>query len=65
MSGETAFVVGGANSAGQAALHLAKFAARVVLLVRGSTLRTSTSEYLITQLEATANIEVRYETEVV
>jgi thioredoxin reductase (NADPH) len=48
MAGETAFVVGGANSAGQAALHLAKFAAHVVLLVRGSSLRASMSDYLIT-----------------
>ncbi|HEX9128848.1 MAG TPA: FAD-dependent oxidoreductase [Gemmatimonadaceae bacterium] len=65
MAGETAFVVGGANSAGQAALHLAKFAARVVLLVRASSLRASMSDYLITQLGATANIEVRFQTQVV
>jgi len=65
MAGETAFVVGGANSAGQAALHLAKFAAHVVLLVRGSSLRASMSDYLITQLEATPNIEIRFQTQVV
>ena len=65
MAGESAFVVGGANSAGQAALHLAKFAANVVLLVRGSTLRTSMSEYLITHLQATPNIQIRYQTQVV
>ena len=44
-------VVGGANSAGQAALHLAKFAARVTLLVRGESLAASMSDYLITQLK--------------
>jgi thioredoxin reductase (NADPH) len=65
MTGETAFVVGGANSSGQAALHLAKFAAHVVLLVRGSSLRATMSDYLITQLEATANIEIRFQTQVV
>jgi thioredoxin reductase (NADPH) len=65
MAGEDVYVVGGANSAGQAALHLAKFAAHVALLVRGSSLRASMSEYLITQLEATPNIEVRLQTRVV
>ncbi|HXH94144.1 MAG TPA: FAD-dependent oxidoreductase [Thermoanaerobaculia bacterium] len=65
MAGESAFVVGGANSAGQAALHLAKFAANVVLLVRGGTLRSSMSEYLITHLQATPNIQIRYQTQVV
>lgn len=65
MAGETAFVVGGANSAGQAALHLAKFAAHVVLLVRGNSLRASMSEYLITQLGATPAIEVRFQSQVV
>lgn len=65
MAGESAFVVGGANSAGQAALHLAKFAANVVLLVRGNTLRASMSEYLITHLQATPNIQIRYQTQVV
>lgn len=65
MAGETAFVVGGANSAGQAALHLARFAAHVVLLVRGDSLRASMSDYLITQLGATPNIEIRFQTQVV
>src|SRR5438876_477982 len=65
MAGEDVYVVGGANSAGQAALHLAKFAAHAVLLVRGSSLRASMSEYLITQLEATPNIELRLQTRVV
>ena len=55
----------GANSAGQAALHLAKFAARVTLLVWGELLAASMSDYLITQLKATPqNIEVRLRTRV-
>jgi thioredoxin reductase len=47
MAGEQVGVVGGANSAGQAALHLARFAARVTLLVRGEPLAASKSDYLI------------------
>lgn len=65
MSGEAVFVVGGANSAGQAALHLAKFAARVTMLVRGGSLAVSMSDYLIAQLAATANVRVRTQTKVV
>jgi thioredoxin reductase (NADPH) len=63
--GEEVYVVGGANSAGQAALHLAKFAARVTLLVRGESLAASMSDYLIQQIEATPNVAVRLRTEVV
>lgn len=65
MTGQAVYVVGGANSAGQAALHLAKFAAQVVLVVRGSSLRASMSEYLVTQLEASPNGEVRLYTRIV
>ena len=65
MTGEVVYVVGGANSAGQAALHLAKFAARVVLLVRGDSLAAGMSEYLIKQLDVTPNIEVRLHARVV
>jgi thioredoxin reductase (NADPH) len=65
MAGEEVFVVGGANSAGQAALHLAKYAACVTLLVRGDSLATSMSEYLITQIAATPNVQVRLRTRVV
>jgi thioredoxin reductase (NADPH) len=65
MADQEVFVVGGANSAGQAALHLARFAARVTLLVRGRSLAAGTSDYLIKQLEATSNIEVRLATRVV
>ena len=65
LAGEQVYVVGGANSAGQAALHLARYAARVTLLVRGDSLAAGMSDYLITQLQATANIEVRLHTRVV
>ena len=63
--GEEVYVVGGANSAGQAALHLAKFAAQVTLLVRGESLAASMSDYLIQQIEATPNVAVRVRTEVI
>jgi len=65
MVGEEVFVVGGANSAGQAALHLARFAARVTLVVRGASLAAGMSEYLITQIKATSNILIRLNTRVV
>jgi thioredoxin reductase (NADPH) len=65
MAGQHVYVIGGANSAGQAALHLAKFAARVTMLVRGQSLATGMSDYLITQLEATPNIDIRLGTRVV
>lgn len=65
MIGEEVYVVGGANSAGQAALHLARFAAHVTLLVRGESLASGMSEYLITQLQATPNVQVRLRTRVV
>ena len=65
MVGEEVYVVGGANSAGQAALHLSRFAARVTLLVRGESLATGMSDYLVSQLQATPNIQVRLRTRVV
>jgi thioredoxin reductase (NADPH) len=65
MFGEQVCVVGGANSAGQAALHLAKFAERVTLLVRGESLASSMSHYLISELQVTPNIELRLGTRVV
>jgi thioredoxin reductase (NADPH) len=65
MTGEEVYVVGGANSAGQAALHLAKYAARVTVLVRGSSLAAGMSDYLVRQIEATPNIAVRPRTQVV
>jgi thioredoxin reductase (NADPH) len=59
MQGERIAVVGAGNGAGQAAIHLAKYAEHVTLLVRGESLTTSMSEYLIMELTATPNIEVR------
>ncbi|TCO38110.1 thioredoxin reductase (NADPH) [Kribbella antiqua] len=63
--GEEVYVVGAANSAGQAALNLARYAKRVVLLVRGDTLVTSMSRYLVDKISAARNIEVRCRTQVV
>jgi thioredoxin reductase (NADPH) len=65
LAGEDVYVVGGANSAGQAALHLARYAARVTLLVGGDSPAADMSDYLITQLQATPNVEVRSRTRVV
>lgn len=65
MHGQNVFIVGAGNSAGQAALHLAKYARAVTLLVRGSGLAKSMSSYLIRAIEATANIFVRARTEVI
>ena len=56
--GEEVFVVGGANSAGQAAMYFSRFASKVVMLVRGESLTKSMSQYLIDQIDATDNIEV-------
>lgn len=56
--GETVYVIGGANSAGQAAMHFSKFADKVVMLVRGKSLAASMSHYLIEQIEKTPRIEV-------
>jgi thioredoxin reductase (NADPH) len=65
LAGADAFVVGGANSAGQAVLHLARYARRATLVVRGPSLRAGMSDYLVNQVEATPNIDVRVGTEVV
>jgi thioredoxin reductase (NADPH) len=56
--GEDVFMVGGANSAGQAAIHFAKYAKTVTLLVRGDTLNKSMSRYLIHQINETPNIRI-------
>jgi thioredoxin reductase (NADPH) len=55
--GEIVYVVGGANSAGQAAMNFAKYAERVVLLLRGDGLASTMSQYLIDQIEQTPNIQ--------
>jgi thioredoxin reductase (NADPH) len=59
MKDREVYVVGGANSAGQAAVHLARYAARVTMLVRGQSLTDSMSDYLIREIDAAANIAVR------
>jgi len=59
------YVVGGANSAGQGAVFLARFASEVSVLIRGDSLATSMSRYLIDQIEQTANISVLVNTEIV
>jgi thioredoxin reductase (NADPH) len=64
MGGCDVFVVGAGNSAGQAALHLARHARQVTILVRGDSLARSMSDYLIREIEATANVTVRLNTEV-
>jgi thioredoxin reductase (NADPH) len=58
-------VIGGANSAGQAAVYFSRFAARVSILVRGDSLTKSMSYYLIEQIAALPNVEVRTRTEAV
>ena len=63
--GETVYVIGGANSAGQAAMHFSKFAEKVVMLVRGNSLAATMSHYLIEQIEKTPKIEVWTQTSVV
>ena len=63
--GETVYIVGGANSAGQAAMHFSKFADKVVMLVRGESLAATMSHYLVEQIGKTEKIEVWTDTEVV
>ena len=63
LAGQEVYVVGGGNSAGQAALHLSRYARRVTILVRGQSLAQSMSAYLRDEIAA-AGIGVRYHTEV-
>jgi thioredoxin reductase (NADPH) len=63
-AGDEVFIIGGANSAGQAAVFLARHARRVTMLVRAADLESSMSHYLIRQLAEIPNIEVRLDTEV-
>jgi thioredoxin reductase (NADPH) len=58
------FVIGGANSAGQGAMFLSRFAREVTVLIRGDTLQTSMSQYLIDQIDGTENISLMVNTEV-
>jgi thioredoxin reductase (NADPH) len=65
LAGERVYVVGGGNSAGQAAMHLSRHALQVTVLVRGASLAQSMSRYLIDEIDAAPNIDVLFGTEVV
>jgi len=65
MAGKDAYIVGGANSAAQAALHLARYSRRVTLVVRAQSLGAGMSRYLVDEVEAAPNVEVRAGTDVV
>ena len=65
MQGQDVFIVGAGNSAGQAALHLAKHARMVTLVVRGAGIDTSMSSYLVQAIDSAPNVLVRPQTEVV
>jgi thioredoxin reductase (NADPH) len=62
--GQHVFVVGGANSAGQGAMFFSRYASQVSMVIRGEGLQASMSQYLIDQITATPNIDVRVHTEV-
>jgi thioredoxin reductase (NADPH) len=62
---ETVYVVGGANSAGQAAMHFSQYASQVIMLVRGESLSATMSQYLIDQIAQTPNIRVDTRTSLV
>ncbi|MEM7601156.1 MAG: FAD-dependent oxidoreductase [Verrucomicrobiota bacterium] len=62
--GQTIYVVGGANSAGQAAMHFSEYADKVVLLVRGSSLKATMSQYLLERVVDHPKIEVWFRSEV-
>jgi thioredoxin reductase (NADPH) len=64
MAGRRVFIAGGANSAGQAAVNLARHARQVTLLVRGDSVAATMSQYLIDEINGTANIDLRHDTEV-
>jgi thioredoxin reductase (NADPH) len=59
------YIVGGANSAGQAAMYFSKFARRVTMVVRGGCLSATMSQYLENQITATKNISVRFNSSVI
>jgi thioredoxin reductase (NADPH) len=65
MQGRDVFVVRAGNSAGQAALYLARYARQLTMLVRGDSLARSMSDYLVREIEVTPNIRVRLHTEVI
>ncbi|MDP9146012.1 MAG: FAD-dependent oxidoreductase [Actinomycetota bacterium] len=65
MQGRDVFVVGAGNSAGQAALHLSRYASSVTMLVRQDSLMATMSDYLVRQIEVAHNVAVRFGTEIV
>ena len=65
LTGEDVYVVGAGNSAGQAAMHLSRYARHVTVLIRGPSLQSTMSSYLIETLVAAPNIDVRVETDVI
>jgi thioredoxin reductase (NADPH) len=65
VEGQQVYVVGGANSAGSAAMHLGRHADRVTILVRGGSIADTMSDYLIREIDNAANVEVRLNTEIV
>jgi thioredoxin reductase (NADPH) len=65
MAGQDVYVIGGANSAAQAALYLARYARRVTLVVRSQSLGAGMSHYLVRQVEATPKLQVRLASEIV
>jgi thioredoxin reductase (NADPH) len=65
LRGDHVYVVGGGNSAGQAAVHLARHAASVTIVIRGPSLAASMSDYLVSELHAIENVAIRASTEVV
>ncbi len=65
LKGKDAYIAGGGNSAGQAALHLARYARRVTLVVRAQSLEAGMSHYLVRAIGATPNVHVRTGTVVV
>jgi thioredoxin reductase (NADPH) len=65
MAGDPVALVGGGNSAAQSAIHLARYARKVTVLVRGASLAGSVSEYLLEQLNDLPNVEVRLSSEIV
>jgi thioredoxin reductase (NADPH) len=64
VEGQKVVIVGGGNSAGQAAMHFKDYAEKIVIVVRGGSLRDRMSHYLVNRIEATENVEVRLNTEV-
>ena len=64
LAGEDVYVVGGGNSAGQAAMHLSRYARQVTILVRGTSLAETMSHYLRDEIDAAENIDVKVNTEV-